>query len=67
MSQIYPSTFDKGMDQDTSVNKYSNSKYYLAKNLRLITNESLSSGAMSNLKAPSKKLEFPVVVKITYS
>jgi hypothetical protein len=64
MEKISQNTFTGGMDQDTSVNKYSNTKYYLAKNVRIITNESLSSGALSNLKAPAQKFIYPQVVRI---
>lgn len=45
-------SFNKGIDTDTSVNKYDNNNYYDAKNLRLISDDHLNSGALTNIKAP---------------
>jgi len=42
-----------GLDTDTDINMYQMDKYYGAKNLRRIANDSLNSGGMSNIKSPS--------------
>lgn len=42
-------TFTGGIDQDTSVNKYGNTQYFDAVDMRIVSNDSLSSGALSNI------------------
>lgn len=46
-------TFSGGLNTDTSINKYSNDNYYDARNVRILTNDSLSSMALSNFPAPA--------------
>jgi hypothetical protein len=41
-----------GLDTDTAINKYPNNRYYDAQNVRLISNDRLSSGLLSSVKAP---------------
>jgi hypothetical protein len=59
-SSKHISTFSKGVDQDTSVNKLSNDVYFDAENFRIISNESSSSGAISTVKGNTLRLSFPV-------
>jgi|GEM_PF-3341409 len=57
-SQRAINSFSKGIDRDTSVNKYSEHTYYDALNMRLITNDPLTAGAMTNVPGTSLKLAF---------
>jgi hypothetical protein len=41
-------TFIEGMDQDTSKSKYKNTKYYKGTNIKVLTEEGLSSGSIEN-------------------
>ena len=43
-------TFMGGMDKDTSKQKYANNKYFDAKNVRPVTDDGLSTGALENIK-----------------
>ena len=52
------STFNKGLDRDTNVNKYSNQNYFDAQNVRLITKDTLSNGALTNINGVVPKLQF---------
>jgi len=49
-------TFNQGLDRDSSKNKYDNVHYWDAKNMRLVTQEGLSSGAMENLRGTYLRL-----------
>ena len=49
-------TFNEGLDRDSSKNKYDNTHYYDVKNMRLITQEGLSGGAMENLRGTYLRL-----------
>lgn len=49
MSQQFQNTFINGIDQDTSVNKYPNTSYYDAVDMRVLSNNSLSVGAIGNI------------------
>lgn len=51
-------SFIKGIDRDTNVNKYSNLNYYDAQNMRLITKDTLSNGALTNVNGVVPKLQF---------
>lgn len=51
MSLKITNTFG-GLNSDLSVNKYPNDKYIDAKNLRVITNSTLESGALTNIPQP---------------
>jgi len=42
-------TFNQGMDQDSSKNKYDNTHYYEAFNARIVSQEGLSGGALENM------------------
>jgi len=54
----HTSTFIKGIDRDTSVNKYSSDTYYDAQNMRIITEDELSAGALNNFKGNVLKIQF---------
>ena len=43
-------SFTAGMDRDSSKNKYDNTHYFDANNIRIITQDGLSSGAIENVK-----------------
>lgn len=47
---IHQSSYEGGIDRDTSKNKYGKNTYYKMKNFRLISLEELSNGAVSSLK-----------------
>ena len=49
-------TFSQGLDQDSSKNRYDNTHYFSAENIRPITQESLSSGAIENLLGNVRRL-----------
>lgn len=59
-TQKHISTFHSGIDQDTSVNKIKNSFIFDAENMRIISNDQLSSGAETNLKGNELRLVFDV-------
>jgi len=50
-------TFNQGLDRDSSKNKYDNVHYWDAKNMRLVTQEGLSGGAMENLRGTYLRLD----------
>jgi hypothetical protein len=54
-------TFIGGMDKDTSKQKYANSKYVDANNLRPLTDEGLSSGALENIAGNKLAIDFPEI------
>lgn len=56
MSKAILNTFKK-LDTDTSQNKQDNSSFYDAQNLRLITDEALSNGALVNFKGTKAKID----------
>ena len=49
-------SFTAGMDKDSSKNKYDNAHYFDANNIRIITQEGLSSGAIENVKGNRVRL-----------
>lgn len=49
-------TFAQGLDRDSSKNKYDNNHYYDARNLRPVTQEGLSGGAIENIKGTQYRL-----------
>ena len=51
-------TFIDGIDQDTSVNKVDNKHYFDAQNLRIITNDPLTNGALSSTIGNTRALVF---------
>jgi hypothetical protein len=51
-------TFTGGIDQDTSVNKVDNKHYFDAQNLRIITNDPLTNGALSSVIGNTEALLF---------
>jgi hypothetical protein len=57
-------TFIGGMDKDTSKQKYSNSKYVDANNIRPITDEGLSSGAIENIAGNKFAIDFPEIIGV---
>lgn len=58
MSDKIISTFDGGMDMDTSITKRNKNTYYSATDFRIITDNGLQNGAMSVLKGTKAKIEF---------
>lgn len=48
MAKQARNTFIGGMDQDTSKSKYSNSKYFRGTNIKVLTEEGLSTGNIEN-------------------
>jgi len=55
----HKNTFIKGMNQDTSKQKYPQNQYKDSRNLRPITDTGLSTGAMENIKGNFPKVSFP--------
>ena len=47
---IHVSSYEGGIDRDTSKNKYGKGTYYKMKNFRLISMEELSNGAVTSIK-----------------
>ena len=50
-------TFGHGMDKDSSKNKYDNAHYYDANNIRIITQEGLTSGAIVDMMGTERRLD----------
>lgn len=57
-------TFSEGLDRDTSKNKYPNTKYYNAENLRVTSTDELSNGALVNVKGNSELFTFDSIYEI---
>ena len=51
-------TFTEGIDRDTSFNKVDNKHYFDAQNLRIITNDPLTNGALSSVIGNTEALVF---------
>jgi hypothetical protein len=58
MTKRHINTFSGGIDRDTSVNKYDNTHYYDAENIRPISNNTFTSGAISNVDGLLEKVDF---------
>jgi hypothetical protein len=58
-------TFIKGMDKDTANAKFENTKYEHAENLRLLTEDGKSTGAMINVQGNEKLLSLHPIVSFT--
>ena len=52
-------TFSKGLNQDLAKNKFDNEHYYDAKNIRIITDNGLSSYAVENTKGTKFSFNLP--------
>jgi len=52
----FRNTFNQGLDQDSSKNKYDNTHYFSAENIRPITQDGLSSGAIENVLGNLRRL-----------
>jgi len=52
-------TLLEGMDQDTSITHYKNTKYWKAENLRLFTSDGLSIGSLQNESGNTLSFKFP--------
>lgn len=50
-----------GLDKDTSKQKYANNKYSNAENLRPVTDEGLSTGALENIKGTEEILKMGIL------
>lgn len=59
-------TFSKGMNQDLAKNKFSNENYYNANNIRIITDDGLSTGAVENTRGTKKSFILPNIPTQTY-
>src|SRR6056297_2068949 len=62
MAKRYINTFSGGIDRDTSVNKYDNTHYYDAENVRPISNDTFSNGAINNVDGLLEKIDFNNVI-----
>ena len=49
--------FSAGMDQDSSKNKYDNRHYYDANNIRILTQDGITSGALEDMEGTIKRLD----------
>lgn len=49
-------TFSQGLDKDSSKNRYDDVHYFDAKNIRVVTKEGLSSGAIENILGNVKRV-----------
>ena len=49
-------TFSTGINRDVSMNKYPNTSYYWAQNLRLVAKDELSTGTLTNVDGTVPKL-----------
>lgn len=50
-------TFSRGMDQDSSKNKYDNQHYYEAENVRIFTQDGQTSGALEDMAGTLERLD----------
>lgn len=55
MNKFFKSTFVDGYDRDTSINKYDNSHVFNAENVRIISDDPLSNGAITSIRGTSIK------------
>jgi hypothetical protein len=63
----HKNTFFKGMNKDTSMQKYPQDQYENARNVRPITDSGLSTGALENIKGTEQLYEFPEITgKLTF-
>lgn len=65
MTKAHINTFSKGMDKDTTLPKYVNTKYENANDLRLFTGDGLTTGAMVNIKGTDTLIDLPVLMKLS--
>ena len=56
--QRHQNTFVGGLDKDSSINKYANSKFFDSENFRIIINEENATGALVNIKGTELKVRF---------
>jgi len=64
--QVHTNTFIKGMDKDTSKQKYENTKYENLRNGRPITDKGLSTRALENIKGNAVAYDFPLLKSFMY-
>lgn len=55
MNKFFKSSFHEGFDRDTSINKYDNSHLFNAENVRIISDDPLSNGAITSSRGTSSK------------
>lgn len=70
MSKKAKNTFIGGLDQDTSKSKYSNTKYYRGTNIKVLTEEGLSTGNIENEDGNTLSFTLPdlaPVIKIQFA
>jgi len=56
-------TFNQGMDQDTSKNKYDDKHYYSANNVRIFTQDGLSGGALEDIAGTLER----IIIDVAYT
>ena len=54
---VLSNEFSAGLDRDSSKNKYDNRHYYDANNVRILTQDGLSSGALEDMEGTIKRLD----------
>jgi len=54
---IITNEFASGMDQDSSKNKYDNKHYYDAENVRILTQDGVTSGALEDMMGTIERLD----------
>jgi len=59
-------TFTEGMDQDTSLVHYKNTKYWRADNMRIFSSDGESIGSIQNEKGNALSFKFPETNNIIY-
>lgn len=61
--QYFVNSFSRGLDRDSSVTKYDNEHYYHAENLRILTNEGLTSGSLENIRGNLRLFTLPTDIE----
>ena len=59
-------TFNQGMDQDSSKNKYDDKHYYAAENARIFSQDGLSAGALEDFKGTLERLDISGKTPVGY-
>jgi hypothetical protein len=58
-------TFSGGMNKDTSYSKYPNNQYEDARNLRVVTDTGLTTGALINIEGNEKFISIPNIIRFS--
>lgn len=61
MNKFFKNSFHDGVDRDTAINKYDNSHVFDAENVRIISDDALSNGAITSIRGTVPKATISAV------